>query len=295
MPIYLANVRGFDLNYVANRPLTLWLPPYISRVEPRGVGVGTRRPVIAVALKDVISERGKSAIKARSLRRRLGVSDKTQILLMCCGDDSLLEYADANFIRLTTEFASCGFSAVSGIGFSVYYSDPPLESHINIKRCLHSYATLERAEVRAFPMIAWRYRSDIERWAEWLRSNPLIHLVGLDFQDCKTQRDWQTITDGFRELVNLCSPEVRFLVYGVAAKWKIKSLAQITTRLHIINEQPFMKATKGVASPDTIQASLWSSSTQDLFQAWLAYYDKLCLELIGFQPNLRRDMQPVAI
>ena len=195
---------------------------------------------------------------------------------MCCGEDQLLENCADNLPFLASQFATCGFAAVSGIAFSVYYCDPPLESLMNVKRNLWSLSVIENAGVRTFPMISWRYEADIQRWAEWLSGNSLVQLVGVDFQDCKTSADWGTVMEGFRVLVALSPPTVRFLLHGVAAPWKIRRLNEVTSRIHITNEQPFLKATKGREPPNMRQHSLWPRDRHELFRAWLEYYDNLC-------------------
>ncbi len=112
------------------------------------------------------------------------------------------------------------------------------------------------------------------RFADWLWRNRKIKLVGVDFEDAKGEASWARLFAGFRELVPLTPPGVRFIAYGVASEARINKLASVTDRLHVVNAQPFMKATMGIAPPS------WKGSPRAtkprLYRAWVEYYNNLC-------------------
>ena len=200
-------------------------------------------------LKDVLPASGRIGRQAQTLRGRLRLPPHGRVILFCCGTDHLLEGCYSNFFRFVNEVVKCDFDAVSGLGFSIYYDRPPLESFFNQKRNIWTYSVLDRAGIPSFPMVSWRYQEDIIRLGTWLSMNPRITLVGIDFQDAKGRQAWSYMLSGFRTLARAVPERVHFLVYGVASYQRIYSLAQASSRLHIVSEQPFMKATKGVYPP----------------------------------------------
>ncbi len=269
---HLARLGGLSLNVGGDTP-ELALPPFISRVELHGVGIGTRSSAVALSLRDLPQDPTKIVKAFRNVRRRVNLEPSGKVLLFGCGTDDMVERCYERFLEVAGQLASCRFAAVSGLGFSVYYHRPPLESLINIKRNIWTFSHLSRRGVCSFPMLSWRYAADVHRLAGWLWRNRKIELVGVDFEDAKGKVSWARLFAGFRELVPIAPPDVRFIAYGVASEARINKLASVTDRLHVVNAQPFMKATKGIAPPS------WKGSPRAakarLYRAWVDHFNRV--------------------
>ena len=241
---------GLDLTDIVVKYPTpkISLPPYVTTIEPRGVGKGLSLKFAAVTLKDGYSASG-SARKATTLRRRTGVPDETTLLLLCTGTDELVASAiDRGSQALVDATANGGFNIVSGIGTSFYRASNPMERLLSIKEGLLSFALMQSRGIPSFPMLAFSTMADIERLAEWLHLNPLVRLVGVDMQDNRWSTDKRFFAEAFRELVRLSPSDLHWIVKGPSSRNWIRRLFMICPRLTVINEQPFMKATKGGGS-----------------------------------------------
>lgn len=275
---HLARIGGLDFNLSACPQVALTLPPYIPRIEPRGLGRRLQIPAAAVALKDVVGRKGGGGTQAASLRRRLHLGRDTLLILLCFGEDQLLENTYGRLSTLAPHLAAGRFDLVIAPGFSVYWTDPPMENLVNLKRGLYWYHVLQSHGINAVPTIAWRFPGDIDRWAAWLGANPSVPQVAVDLQDCRSPADWLAMVEGFRYLVAAAPEHVHFIVNGVAHAAKIRHLAAVTNRLTFVTEQAFMKATKGQPPPGPRPAT--TPPVDWLFQAWQDHIAGQCLEAL---------------
>lgn len=279
---HLGIVGGLDLD-VPTLPVRLpGLPRVIPRVRPSGVGTGVDLPVLAVALRDVLSRSGRFA-QVNTLVKRLKIRRGTRVILFCCGDDQLLEACFENIHEFATVLRESGLDCVSSVAFSIYYRRSPLEGFYNQKRNLVTLKVFQDAGLNAFPMISWRFERDIKRVQDWLWRNPLVKYVGVDFQDAKGSRGWESLKRGFAHLTRFAPPDLRYIAYGVSAEGRIADLVNVTDRVHFVSEQAYMKATKGVTPPG-VGNQLGYRMKRHLFKLWVEYQEAAVRQALASRP-----------
>ena len=258
------------------------LPPFVPIVEPRGVGKLIQEPFVAVSLKDAFHESG-SARKCVSLRRRLCANAGSFVLLLCFGKDRLLgRFADS--IQHTAAAIATGrFDLVTALGLSYYRADPPIENLINMRESLESFHQLQAHGVPAVPTVSFCNERDVERWTTWLTDNPSVRMVALDFQDARRRRGWSFVLGGFRELARAAPADIHYLIRGASKEDRIQDLFAATSRITVVNAQPFMKATMGVPC----SRSQWRKQKTTLFRDWSRHSKRTC------RRALRQALQPL--
>jgi hypothetical protein len=284
----IATVNGLAFDLTNQRSAKLKLPLLIPGVEPHGVGLKVRWPFVAASLKEIVPRSHHTRRLIRTVRDRLKLPKATKLLLFACGRDKDLEIAYRNIGSFSEDLRLSGADAVSGLAFSIYYDRAPLESLFNEKRNLWTSAYFERCGIETIPIVSWRTPLDIQRLITWLLNNPGIVLVGIDFQDARGSVGWKHLLTGFQLLASMSPNHVRFVLYGVSSAARIRALAAITSRIHIVTHQPFMKATKGIAPPN--RPSIEVLTRAELFDAWLEYLDGVARKAIATSPARFSDL-----
>ncbi|HEU0074580.1 MAG TPA: hypothetical protein VFS30_11280 [Dehalococcoidia bacterium] len=240
----LREIGGWELSDIIALPVRLpALPAHLPVVEPRGIGVGSDRPILAVTLKDAFDASG-SAIKARTLRARLHLRSDAKLVLLCTGPDRLLARAlDHSLPNLLDAIATGGFDAVSGLATSIYRDYPAMENLLSLKEGLLTCRQMQERGIPAFPMFGFSTALDITRVAKWLHDNPCVRTIGLDFQDAKAPLEWAFQVNAFRSLVTAGPKDIHYLVKGPSAERRIRSLFKLTKQLTIATQQADMLAT----------------------------------------------------
>ncbi len=270
---HIAVIRSLDVNqgaWIQQKSHTL--PPYITQIQPRTLVKEFHRNVVAVGLKDIVSASGRSVTMGTTLRKRLGLHDGATIIVLASGQDPLISNTHANLSSILSSLKACDFDMISALPFSIYFDGPPFTSHIHLRLNLSTFVEFAEAGIESFPFFGWRYESDITFLGDWLKSHPGVRFVALDFQDARAINGWSALRRDFQLLVETCPGDTRFLVAGVASAKRIIDLFSITDRIHIVNQEPFMRAITGKGP--------WDWPRSKILEDSVSYYEDICRQAL---------------
>ena len=184
----LIDVERFDLEglgplensaLVLPRSIPVWL--HGSHRTPVGLDWA------AVPLESLLRMDGPGAQliddDAAGLRRRLGLTEGTRLLLRGTGEDRALEHYWYSHRegRLAQRLARLGFSAAIPPNYSHWYQTSPLEHMKNRRRTALVADSWAEAGIPVIPYIAGIRSADWDDWLGFLRDRPGVTLIAKEF------------------------------------------------------------------------------------------------------------------
>jgi hypothetical protein len=211
----------------------LEVPRFIPVVKPqeRGTRLPTD-PCYAITLASIMTPSARALYPgARTIRRDLGLPKGAALALLLWEKDEYLEnlWARRTRARLIEGLVGLGADLVVAPNYSVYGDEPRMAHLINIKRSLVIATELADAGARVVPHIYWWSRTDVARWAAWLRENVEVGWVAINWQTVRADASsWQTLCDGLGALIAAVGREdLGILIGGVTRPGRLSQLAHL--------------------------------------------------------------------
>jgi hypothetical protein len=193
---FVEDVGGLDMLGVKLHETVKSLPTFIP-IIPRGLfkyqSGEISSKIVGIILNDILTKKltynnGYLAIpegtdlNADVLRNP--VFQGKRVILFSTGPDILIETLwwnrqRQNFFQKISEM---GFTAVTGMNFSVFRGECPFAHALNIKKSLCYCMELEEYHVRTIPHIYAINDFQRKRWGKWLSANPLVRTVTINTQ-----------------------------------------------------------------------------------------------------------------
>ncbi|RYG17925.1 MAG: hypothetical protein EOO07_10070 [Chitinophagaceae bacterium] len=198
-----------------------------------------------------------SFINEKSLRAYLNIPDNCRLIAVLNGKDKYLESLWAtdreNVLRKLRQlgFELCTAPTFSISKFTHLDTPVPYAHHMAMFMRHHKVLSeIDNAGLCAVPNLYWLPDDtrEINRWADWLKKNPMVNMVSKDFT---STRQWVTIEPKLKELVSLLANAGRsfhILIVGTGsanARRVVTMLKKAGHKITIISSAPIMKAIKG--------------------------------------------------
>jgi hypothetical protein len=282
LPEWLADVRNVGFGDVIAKPTPIFeLPTFMPTITSgsKSLLAGYSPEYVAVSLRDVISP--KRLIPAKDIRQRFGVDKYTKIVLLNYAEDALIEKIWTSRRTVLSQIAGLGFDLVTSINYSIWFSQPHAERLINMKRSLITFEELQQLGVPTIPHVYWTGRTDLKRWAGWLKSNDEIWCIAVNLQ---TERDyrhgrWEQVLSDLQYLVSLLDRNIHFFVSGASTPERALQLKETLPKLTITNGSCSRKAACGyLMSQDQGKLKLEHSSDKpknEIFNSNTSFYMSL--------------------
>jgi hypothetical protein len=189
------------------------LPKRLLQIRPRsGLRGNLAQPMYLIRSREVVlARRIRSALELRAI---VGLPAHVSIGVLFFDRDEHLEQVWRRRDEITNSLATAGFDFVTSPSFSLYEPRARLEHLYNLRRSdvmTHLFAT---AGVPVIPRIDWVIRHDIIRASRWLRANPAVSAISLDWMTLKSRHSWSVAIDGLRLLDDLTEKRLHYLVNG---------------------------------------------------------------------------------
>lgn len=193
---FLEEVDGLDFNTVKIQQ-KLFNPPFLIPIINRGIfkfsGDEIESETIGVSLKDIFSS-GPSKRNGRQVQPKLSLDHDAlrspifknkKVILFGSGRDVLIERLwQEEFYK--PDFAKAvsimGFTAVTGINFSVFRGECPFAQALNLKKSIKTAEYFHAAHVLTIPHIYFAHELHLERLIKWLNLNPSIRVITINCQ-----------------------------------------------------------------------------------------------------------------
>lgn len=248
----LADLKGLDFPKLVTRPLSA-LPEFIPQLTNPWFHneLPLDYPVVAVGINRVSYGSGSinsNLLRAGSVQRWLNLNPNTRVMLIGCAKDEVLEDVWENS-RVTGFFDalySLGFSSMTAMNFSIYFTEPRLEHLVNLKRSAESAVEAANAGLSAIPHIHWARNIDLERMAQWLGQERSVTAVAFNVQTYQTERLWKRAMDGILYFNSLMNRPLTYIVIGASSFPRIRGLSSLA-KLVLISTRPYMMAQHGQA------------------------------------------------
>lgn len=212
------------------------LPNFIPHGVPAFSGYFLRDnniPWIGIGLPSILSP---VTLKVYpDIRKRIGVSPDTKILLLNYGPDALIERIWNHRNTVLPAIAKSNVDLMTSFDFSVFLDQPHLESVVNIKRNLVTYEILQSHGATVIPHLYWRGDRSIEILAQWLNIHPSVtHITNYQGLQ-KTEEEWQRELSGLQSLREQIDHEVRLIISGPSTPSRIFDVKRIWPNAIITN------------------------------------------------------------
>lgn len=242
---WLQDVRGVQFFDVVAKPIPeIELPAFIPVIAEgsKTIVEGNSLPFVAVMLGDIISP--KELLEAKNVRKRFGISSDTKILLLAYGEDPFIEriWTYRKQKDLFRKILDLGFDLVTAINYSIWLDQPHAERLVNLKRSLLVFEEIQCCGINAVPHIYWSGHKDLERWRDWIKSNPCVKTVAINLQTEREEFIWQQTIDDLTYFRSILENPVNFLITGASKPSRIKQLREILPKIILMNSVPFQAA-----------------------------------------------------
>lgn len=254
----LGDTLEFD-DISLTRPLPAGLPTVIPQVDGSGLAAldeGLHWPAYAIGLRRVFSPATR-AIYPRwrhSARDVLGIGTDTTIVLSGYGEDPLVEafWTRRRADRLIDRIAGLGFDLVLAPNFSIYGNWPRSEMLINMRRSLLIASEFADAGVPAVPNLYWYRLEDLQRYADWIYTNP-PPAIAVNLQTVREAGNWESwILPGLTFMAACFPPELPVILTGLSREDRIATAVTLFgQRLVLVSQNPFQYALHGAVMTPT--------------------------------------------
>ena len=187
----MLDVGGLDCNALPKdlRQPPITLPEYVPVVLHASSRTGLLQTSFAALplyrlFRMAGGEYRSIAADAKELRQRFLLSPATKIILRGVDQDKYLEtyWKHRRKDRAAEQLARLGIFAIIAPNFSHFLDAPRTHSLYNRKRQLICLAELANAGLTVIPHLNAAHPGDWQFWLDWLRANPQIAVVAIEFQ-----------------------------------------------------------------------------------------------------------------
>ena len=235
--IRLAEIRGIDFSNIKAQKQTIpLLPDFMPIVKPGGERLYRyldSRPV-GLMLQNLVSTQKLSTPK--NLDRLRSALPNSPFILFGFGRDQLLENMWPRLRESFKKLSQLDIAAATGINFSVWDNQPHPEALINLKRSLLTFAEWQILVVPSIVHIYWYSRLCLERWCEWLKSNPEVKIIAINLQTIRPKLQWDAVIDDLKYFSKLIPGRIRVLLTGPSAPARIEQCLEIFPNCTISNK-----------------------------------------------------------
>lgn len=231
-------------------------PDHVPKTRPDDFDLpaATWRPVpalpAAVAICDRLVPGHAVAVRLReSLQdwpwRKNEATIRIAVLL---GRDDVLEKVWRQTGQLSADLTERGVTLVVTPGFSTWWTEPPFAALHAMARSAHLASLLVR-QLPTIPTIVWRFRRDLDRWAEWIiECEP--PMIALDYGTLRGEDVWRWGLTGLEHLVGRlvasgCAVPRLFAVGPSTAARVSELLDTWPTAVTIASARPWLAARHG--------------------------------------------------
>jgi hypothetical protein len=196
----------------------------------------------ALALVDIFTYMQKGERSPESLRQKFMLSPATKVIALGIADDPYLESWWGDFDQKAALLRELGIVAITTPNFSIFDGVPRSQNLINIARIHHFNERLSIAGLHVIPHLYAQTQVDWERWSGFLRDQPHIKYVAMEFQTGLLKRS--RASDYIDRLEKLQTAIGRGLhLFAAGGGQHIEALeAAFQDRFTIVDSTPFMKA-----------------------------------------------------
>lgn len=175
-------------------------------------------------------------------------TEATVRIAVLLGRDEMLEKVWRQSGQLSADLIGRGVTLVVSPGFSTWWTEPPFASLHAMARSAHLASLLVR-QLPTIPTIVWRFRRDLDRWAEWITEcEP--PMIGLDYGTLRGEDIWRWGITGLEHLVGrlvACGANVpRLFAVGPSTAARVSELFDTwPTAVTVASARPWLAARHG--------------------------------------------------
>ncbi len=261
----MCEVNGFRCDDIpAMNQTPLRLPIYVPMIHHKySRNERLACPVVGIELYDLFRGRDRYTAIATSpqqLREQFSLQPETRVLLRGTAKDKQLERYWAFHGRddAAGQLARLGIDLVVGPNFSHFLDVPRTDNLFNRKRQLLCLSKLSEAGVSVVPHLSAVMPADWRFWGEFLRRNPNISLVAVEFQTGnRTGVEGRKVVDMLARLQHDLGRHLTPLLIG--GFQYVAYAAKHFRDLTLMDSRPFMTATKRNILDMTAREPRWVS------------------------------------
>jgi len=245
-------VGGFDdvCDYPVTGPIVERLPIYIPNIlHGSGRIVPFDRKVLAVPLYKFVHHQGKqygSFVRtAEELRSLFQIDAKAEIIVISSGPDQNLENFWEHFEaeRVVDALLPLGISGITIPNFSYFLDAPRTEILYNFRRMMIVMEAFARAGLPTIPHINAITPQDWDDWFSFLKDQPAISCVAMEFQTGLRQPSrGRPMLEQLKKLQDRLGRSIHPLLIGGGGY--AQDARQALGKYSLVDAMPFMKSFK---------------------------------------------------
>lgn len=224
---------GFD-DVVALPQAPMTWSSYLPQISWNGSlrNQGIAAPRLGIKIGDVM--RHGRIRTAEEVREHMGIPEATEIVLLLFDRDDVLEqFADGadSFLRQAAEGR---YVTVAAPSYSLWTPQRRPDNLLSLRRSMLFFREFQALGAQVLPRVGWVERIDMERFAEWINTNPGVSHVAIDLMTYRGE-DFSRHIGLMVEFDALTHERLHYLVNGVGATNHIAALyfASSTTRVTV--------------------------------------------------------------
>lgn len=279
LSIWLSSIGGVELDDLVALPMPEFdIPKYIPSL-PNGstkLMQGNSVKLAGVSLQKIYLLYSSNSTK--SVRRFLGVSDETNLILFNYAEDKIIEEIWADRNRFFDWVYKSNFNVVTGINYSIWFDQPHLERLVNLKRNIITFVEMQKWGIPAIPHLYWSGYKDIDRIAKWLNDNPNVKTVAINSQTLKTKLNWRLFPEELEYLVKKINHNIHFIISGPSTLDRLVTLAEILPSFSFSNTTGALQAFRShelVIESSKIVPKYSSAQKSEIFSKNLEVYETI--------------------
>ncbi len=219
---------GLDLALTHASPeAPLGLPGFVPQVDGTEIGLAVQRPWIALRVREWRARA--RAVRSQQVDRNevLHLAPGCKLVLLIFANDPYLERLWANRHEFLADLAALRPDAVVCPDFSVWLTGSWLERQYSIVRTIRFFGLVQELGIPAIPNVFMGDERQMDEWAEWLNTNPVV-TIAMDLQCLQptVRSDFYDLLGRFRRQL-ACPPDLLVtglgdpaFVRAVASRWQ---------------------------------------------------------------------------
>ena len=228
--VFLDEVNGLDFAPVRILQRQVELPSLVPIIDRTLFGVPGKKiksGTVGISMEDVFSSapkrRNGEIVQSRLVLRKdvltRPVFENKNVVLFCTGRDKTIEtlWQEFRSLDFAGTLGKMGFTAVTGINFSVFFGECPFAHALNLKKSLESARLFYEAGIEVIPHIYFAHQFHLDRWIAWLKSNPTVTTVAVNCQ-FRSNSVARILVQGIDYLLRNVGREMRVILEGCDPK-----------------------------------------------------------------------------
>jgi hypothetical protein len=218
-----------DLEFVGHHPWNWFDLSYYPDVgfQINGPVHNLYQPLYVVSFKKLFRQESCSWARKRDLKVRHMIPPESALAVTFTTHDWYLDYWEHDLkemIRNCSEYGGVDFWF--GVNFSVYDNYPRFDHLYRFKQKFVAMDYMQEFGMRVIPSIAFYTKTDLERYAKWLRDNQ-CHMVMFNFQTNSVSaesRNWKAHIMRAVKLREAVGHRLHLFAFGVNSRDRLESL-----------------------------------------------------------------------